>query len=151
MLCNDLFRRIVMPFDGCVSYLEEGLANSQIFVSPTILITFDRPALGIARMFFVDIHGVHQQPPEGLTVLKGDVPVTMVDGGFFLSWEQDYDIVLNNEVFLRLIKQKQHSISLKAPALRLKARMAADLTAALQAEAERVEETTARVGTLTMG
>jgi hypothetical protein len=100
--------------NGSISYLKEGLAtnfNRKMFLTEGVHMMFDRHEMGTARMYLADHDGLVAPIPAGMLVLRdGGAVVNPIGNCFFLSWEHNYDILVGDELFYRLRKQKQHTV-----------------------------------------
>lgn len=105
--------------DNTISYLKEGLAlnfKRKMFLTDNVHLCFEKHQLGTAMLYFADHAGSSVSIPEGLQVLKdgngkgGGEPVVPLGTNFILSCDHHYDIFINDDLFYRLRKQKQHYV-----------------------------------------
>ncbi len=105
--------------NGSISYLKEGLSvnfKRKMFLADGVHMMFDRHEMG-AQMYLADHDGLVAPIPAGMRVLRdrdghdGGTLVNPIGNCFFLSWEHNYDILVNDDLFYRLRKQKQHAVS----------------------------------------
>jgi hypothetical protein len=106
--------------NGSISYLKDGLSvnlKRKMFLTDGVHMMFDRHEMGAAQMYLVDHDGLVAPIPAGMRVLRdqdghdGGTLVNPIGNCFFLSGEHNYDILVNDDLFYRLRKQKQHAVS----------------------------------------
>ena len=107
---------------GSFSYLEVDRpgGGDPVFVDDNARARFKTIAIGVARIYFVDVDDVELQVlPEHVQLYRDDTEheVAPLGAGFIISWDHDYIMFVAGTVHLHLFKQKQHAIDLRGPAL----------------------------------
>jgi len=69
--------------------------------------------MAVARVYFVDEGNTQIPVPFGFEVqdhTNGNIPVLPFTDQFFLGWTDNYSLLLNGAVVLRLIHQRQWAV-----------------------------------------
>ena len=102
-----------MSAKGLFSFRNDKILQTQILDG--IILRMERIGLAVARVYFIDEGSAEIPVPEGFQIQdhsNGDIPVLKFPGRqkFFLGWADNYSLLLNGVLVVRLINQRQWEI-----------------------------------------
>ena len=102
-----------MSGKGSFSFRNDRILQTR--VQDGINLRMERLGMAVARVYFVDEGSAEIEVPEGFTIIdhsNGDIQVEKFAGRqeYFLGWTDNYSLLLNDVLVVKLINQRQWAI-----------------------------------------